>query len=224
MIISNQHLAIGIPLSFPYVPSSFFESFALMEKPNYSLIMKTNGPIDTLRNDIVEKALSIGATSLLMCDTDQVYPFDTVTRLISHKLPIVGASISRRYPPFDKIILRLNADQTGYDSVEEWEDGELLECDATGTGCILYDMKIFRDLPKPWFQFIKDDATGMTIGEDINLCQILKNAGYKIYVDTAVEVGHLTTMIVNQKTHNLYCSMKQKQNKQALERALQNDN
>jgi hypothetical protein len=69
-------------------------------------------------------------------------------------------------------------------------------------------MEIFKKISDPWFEFVKDNETGMVIGEDIYLCQKIKNAGYKIYVDTGVEVGHLTTMIVNQKTHDLYRAMK----------------
>jgi hypothetical protein len=47
----------------------------------------------------------------------------------------------------------------------------------------------------------------MTIGEDIGFCQDLKAAGYKIYVDTSVQIGHLTTMVVNQATHALWKAM-----------------
>ncbi len=91
MKVSNQHLAIGIPCSFPTVPLSFFYSFVHMERPNFTLIHADNGPIDTLRNDIVEKALTIGATSLIMLDTDMIYHPKTITTLLSHNLQIVGA-------------------------------------------------------------------------------------------------------------------------------------
>ena len=224
MNLDSIRLAVGIPCSFPTVPFSFFRSFVMMEKPDYVLITKTNGPVDVLRNDIVEKALAEDATHLIFMDVDQIYPVNTINRLLSHNLPIVGASISRRYPPFDKIILRVNKDQNGYDSVEDWEEGSLLECDATGTGCILYDMDVFRKLDQPWFQFIKDEETGMTIGEDIYLCQRLKDIGYKIFVDTTVEVGHLAQMVINRKTNLLYRSMKEKHHRLNLEQALQNDN
>jgi len=47
----------------------------------------------------------------------------------------------------------------------------------------------------------------MIIGEDVGLCQDLKEIGYKIYVDTSIEIGHLSTMVVNEETHKLYCAM-----------------
>lgn len=205
MKISNISLAIGIPCTFPFIPSSFFYSFVLMEKPSFTFIHADNGPIDTLRNDIVEKALAENCSHLLMCDVDQVYPVDTITKLLAHKLPVVGAKVNRRYPPFDPIMMRITDE--GYKPVDDYKDGDLVPVDATGTGCILYDMSVFKKLPYPWFRFQKNPATGMTIGEDIGLCQDLKAAGYKIFVDTSVKVGHLSTMIVTDATHKLYNAM-----------------
>ena len=206
MRINNVRLAIGVPCSFPTVPVSFFNSFILMEKPSFDFITADNGPIDTLRNDIVEKALAIGATKLLMCDVDQVYHPKTVTTLLSRNLPVIGAAVCRRYPPFDPVILRLT-DQ-GYQPIDEWDDNGMVECDATGTGCIMFDMAVFKKLPYPWFRFQKDPSMGMVIGEDVGLCQDLKAMGYRIFVDTSVPAGHLSTMVVNKATHDLYKAMK----------------
>jgi len=218
MKISNYSLAIGIPLTFPTVPASFFYSFAHMDKtPTYTLIHADNGPIDTLRNDLVEKALQVGASHLIMMDTDQIYPVETIPRLLSRKLPIVGCVVHRRYPPFDPILLRGKLGD--YESIDEWEDGALVEVDATGTGCIMFDMRVFRDMPRPWFKF-RHLENGEGIGEDIGFCSDLRAAGYKIYVDTTVECGHLTTMAVNRQTYNLYKSMKIKQHEKAIAEAL----
>jgi hypothetical protein len=218
MRISNQSLAIGIPCTFPTVPTPFFHSFIHMEKPDFTFINSAIGPVDTLRNDIVEKALEVGATNLIMMDVDMIYHVKTIPQLLSRKLPIVGALSFRRYPPFDSIMLRMTDE--GYTSVDEWEEGELIEVDATGAGCLMFDMKIFREMPKPWFRFQYNPDTKATIGEDIGFCQDLKQAGYKIYVDTSVPSEHLTTMAVNRQTNKLYRSMKIKQHKDALERAL----
>lgn len=217
MKISNQHLAIGIPCTFPFIPSSFFYSFALMEKPDYTFIHADNGPIDTLRNDIVENAFTVGATHLIMMDVDMIYHPKTITQLLSHRLPIVAAMSFRRYPPFDPIMLRVKGDR--YESVDEWKDSELIEVDATGTGCIMFDMGVFRKMPRPWFRFQKDVDTGAVIGEDIGFCQDLKASGYKIFVDTSIPSDHLTTMAVNEKTFRLYRSVKEK-HRQQVSRAL----
>ena len=209
MKISNQRLVIGIPCSFPMVHVSFFYSFLYMERPDFVLVHADNGPVDALRNNIAERALQLGATKLLMMDADMVYHPKTVTRLLSHNLSVVGALCFRRYPPFDSIILMLT--DKGYRSVNEWEEGELVECDATGAGCIMYDMEVFRKMPRPWFRFRTHPDTGLGIGEDIGFCQDLKAKGYKIFVDTTVPADHLTTMAVNENTNKLWEQMKSRQ-------------
>lgn len=205
-MISNFSLCIGIPCSFPTVPIEFFRSFTLMEKPSYTLIIKTNGPIDTLRNDIIEKAMAEGCTHTLMCDVDQIYPVDTITKLLSHKVPVVAGSVPRRYAPFDPIMLRDIDGVPTPMNVGDYKDGELVSVDATGTGCILYNMEVFRKLPYPWFKFRKT-PDGRTLGEDIGLCMDLKKAGYPIYVDTSIKIGHMANIIVTESMHKLWCAM-----------------
>jgi hypothetical protein len=222
MKISNFSLCIGIPLTFPMVPSGFFYSFAHMEKPKeYTLIHADNGSgaVDALRNDLVNMALRIGASHLIMMDTDQIYPVETIPKLLSHRLPVVGCVVHRRYPPFDPILLR--GKPGDYESIDEWERDSLVEVDATGCGCLMFEMQVFKRMPRPWFRFRHLD-NGEGIGEDIGFCSDLKAAGYRIFIDTSIQCGHLTTLNVTKETYALYKSVKIKQHKQALERALSN--
>jgi len=156
---------------------------------------------------------------LMMCDVDQVYHPKTITRLLSHNLPVVGALVHRRYPPFDSLMLKMvktDEVRNAYVPIDEWKDGSLVEVDATGGGCLMFNMEVFRKLPRPWFKMQKN-PDGSTIGEDIGFCMELKKAGYRIFVDTSVPAGHLTTLIVNTATSRLYQAMK---NKEAAEAAL----
>lgn len=215
MKVSNQYLAIGVPLSFPMVPSSFFHSFVHMEKPDFIYIHTENGHMDDLRNNIVEEALRAGVSHLIMMDTDQVYHPLTIPTLLSRKLPVVGALVHRRYVPFDSLMLKLveiDEHTNGYVSIDDWEPDSLVEVDAMGGGCTMFDMEVFRKLPYPWYRNDKPVPAGsQPIGEDIGFCQDLKEAGYRLFVDTSVPAGHLTTMIVNTATSKLYRACKSAQ-------------
>lgn len=216
MKISNFRLAVMVPLSFPLVHASFFHSFVLMEKPDFIYIHADNGPIHALRNNCIERALHEGCTHGIFMDTDQVYHPLTISRLLSHKLPVVGALVHRRYPPFDSLMLKLveiDEKTNGYESIDDWEDDSLVEIDAMGGGCTLFDMEVFRNMPYPWYRDDKPHEGGPPIGEDIGLCQDLKAAGYRLFVDTSVPAGHLATMIVDRKTNLLYRAMKTAQGK-----------
>ena len=103
--INNFKLCIGFLCSWAFVPFPFFRSFVFLERPEFTPIFATNGPIDGLRNKIVAEAMNIGASHLIMMDLDQTYPIETITKLLSHKLPLVGCKVHRRYPPFDPLML-----------------------------------------------------------------------------------------------------------------------
>lgn len=201
-------LAIGFPLVDPTVPVQFFTSFVCLEKPEaYTFLLPQfphgpwSGSIADARNSLVEQAQQAGAKWLLMCDTDQTYPADALVKLLSHGKDVCGVRVHRRWPPFDPIFYRGTVGK--YLSVpdEEAYSGDLIEVDATGTGCLLLNMELFDDLPYPWFSFSVVD--GNAVGEDINFCSKVRDAGRQIWIDTSIEVGHLTTMEVGKTLHQL---------------------
>jgi GT2 family glycosyltransferase len=201
-------LAIGIPNNFPYIPSAFFDSFVMMDKPPFVFVRSSaTHDLAGLRNQIVEQALKAGCTHLIMMDTDQTFQPDTIQRLLAHRKPVVGCMICRRYPPFDPLLF--TGEIGRYTRTEGWTEGDLVEVDATGTGCLLIETDVFRNLPAPWFYFggTKDDP----VGEDIAFCSDVRKAGYKIYVDTGVQAGHLSSMLVTTDTWRLYSHLKDAQ-------------
>lgn len=209
MKLTNFKLAIGFPLSHHYIHSAFFASFATMKTPPYVYLQTSNGPIEEMRNGLVEEALALGCSHLIMMDTDQVYHKDTIPRLLSHKTPVVGCLIFRRYPPFDPIMLKGSIGK--YQTIDEWEPDSLVEVDATGTGCLLFDMEVFRSMPYPWFRVRRHmERTGApsVIGEDIGFCSELKDAGYRIFVDTSVPAGHISQLQITEGTWRLYNRLK----------------
>jgi hypothetical protein len=201
-------IAIGFPLVDNTVPVSFFTSFSCMEKPGeYVMLIPQfahgpfSGNIADARNSLVEQAQMEGASHLLMLDTDQVYPPETLTKLMSHKVDICGVRVHRRWMPFDPIFMR--GDVGEYESVpeEEMYSGKLIDIDATGTGCLLFDMKVFDKVRFPWFKLgIKN---GKPVGEDIYFCSKARKSGIRICIDTSIEVGHLTMIEVNRWLHQI---------------------
>lgn len=199
-------LAIGIPHNFVMIPSNFFDSMMMLKKPSGFIYIRdySVNSIDIMRNTIVERALDESCTHLIMMDTDQLYHSDTLLQLLSHDLFVVGALVYRRYPPFDPLMFRGKINY--YQSVNKWEENGLVEVDATGTGCLMFNTEVFKTIKKPWFKFKKNPnrVKGGVVGEDIGFCSELKKAGYKIYVDTSIPAGHLSTMVVDKNTYDWY--------------------
>jgi len=202
-------LAIGFPLVNDQVHVNFFTSFSMMRKPDQYQILIPQSPhgpwscnLAQARDSIVSQALLNGASHLLMCDTDQTYPPDTIARLASHDVDVCGVLVHRRWPPFDPIFMRGSL-KTGYEHVLEdaMYSGKLIEIDATGTGCLLINMSIFDEMCGPWFKF--DTIRGSVVGEDFYFCNRIREAGFRIFVDTSIEVGHLATIEINKTLHQI---------------------
>lgn len=68
---------------------------------------------------------------------------------------------------------------------------------AAGFGFIAMKNGVFESLPRPWFETVfqrieNEDGREMYLpwGEDFSWCKKAKDAGYKIYLDPSIQVGH----------------------------------
>lgn len=68
---------------------------------------------------------------------------------------------------------------------------------AAGFGFISMKSGVFESLPRPWFETVfqrieNEDGREMYLpwGEDFSWCKKAKDAGYKIYLDPSILVGH----------------------------------
>jgi hypothetical protein len=203
-------LAIALPAQEEKPDWGFVDSLVIMDKPYDWVYMRPTFPVsfpaslDDVRNNLVEQAFESDCTHILMLDTDQRYPRDTIARLFAHEKKIVRAQVHRRYPPFDPILL-VSDDQGRYQHIpdEEWVRGGLIEVDATGVcACGLFDMEVFENVAHPWFE-TRNGPHGV-VGEDVHFCEKAREAGYKIYVDCDLKVGHLAKFEIGEKFYNLY--------------------
>ena len=209
-------LAIGFPLVNDEIPVPFFLSDELMNKPDkYTLLVPKfpHGPwscnLAEARESIVWQALREGASHLLLCDTDQTYPADTINKLASHDVDVCGVLVHRRWPPFDPVMFRGEHPKYGHVPDDEMFSGKLVEVDATGTGCMLINMAVFDVIESPFFKFdtYKEGETTKPIGEDFYFCNKVRKKGIRICVDTSVRVGHLTTVEINETFYKICKNM-----------------
>lgn len=215
MNIELIKLGIGLPVTDRRFDKDFGLSFAIClastvaEGISCTLLTPTQEIYDhaeniaIIRNSLVAQAKENDCTHLIMMDTDQVYHPNTIIKMLAHDVDVVGALVHRRYPPFAPILYRGELSKYKYVSYEEMYSGDLVEVDATGCGCILYTMDIFKALPSPWFEK-QIGKNGKPIGEDIGFCSRLRSVDYKIFVDTSIQLDHLTTFRVNRGTYDLF--------------------
>ena len=208
----NFKLGIAEPSARAFEYARYHRSFTLLEKPNpftYIVPFSETGDfpenIGNARNGIVTDALDQGCTHLLFMDTDQVYyDRDMIPRMMSHNLPVVGTVVHRRGEPYDPLVMRGEPDKYVFIPDEEVFSGEVIEVDATGMGCMLVKTEVFLDIPQPWFELVPGKDGHKTLGEDINFCWNLRQAGYRIFVDTSIKITHLMVFEVDELFYKVF--------------------
>lgn len=144
--------------------------------------------VDVSRTMLVEDAIENNADYILWIDDDQIPPIDTLKRLLSHGKDIVtGLYVGKNVDCNASTVFRKTERDTYNPFVAKAliEHGGLYEIDACGMGCCLTSVEALKKIGEPWFKYSK------AFGEDIFFCRRAQEAGFKIYVDTDVHVGHM---------------------------------
>lgn len=160
------------------------------------------------RTRLLKRAIEWQARYALWLDTDHSFPPDSLLRLLSHQLPVVGCNYPRRVEPSGPVAVRIGADgrmEHVWTTEELARNRAVEEVAHLGLGLCLVDMsalhlvKAHVDSSGPgwahWSPFDRKLLPGTTarMGEDASFFHELREAGVKAYVDHALswEVGHI---------------------------------
>lgn len=160
--------------------------------PGSALWLSSEGSssVDAVRNHIVESFMAQPEWKwLCMIDSDMTPPPHAVAELLGVDVDIVAAKCFQRYPPFFLTAALLE----GGDRVTR-TGCTLVEAVRTGFGCILIRRRVLERMSPPWFQ---NTIPGM--GEDFAWCERARGLGFRIYIDEALDVGHLGIISVDQE-------------------------
>ncbi len=180
-----------------------------------SLFLTRVPSISVARDTLVKSALSANCDYILFLDSDHIVenidPNTALGQLYSviNKDPKTkeGKIISGlyrakqstgfnwaawvRYDPAKHGVLQGVEKKKGYISIMEWT-GNFLEIDVVGLGFCLVNMKVFREVPGPWFNWNEQGE----ISEDFFFCELAKKYGYNTKIFTDVRLSHLGNLKV----------------------------
>lgn len=206
-------LAIALCNNQHTVPADFFWNFISIAKPSNHVVLRGQSRLKAASlNRLCEEAWRLKVDKILFMDIDQIFPFATIPKLIGRDLPIVSGlayTVSYPYSPAAGWLKEIEKGEEKYvgkfqcvnqdgkvwkENYAPFPDNEdhLVEVDWTGVSCLLVDMEVFEKIKFPCFKELWDDEIGDRIaGHDVLFCEAVRKAGYKIYVDTLVQCGHL---------------------------------
>lgn len=184
----NTKLAIGIATTGGIKTRTFVALIKLFKKdPQHTFIIAWEGcNVHQTRTNIVKEAQKYNCTHLLFIDYDMLFEDDLAEKLMKHDKDIIGVNSMVRDLPLTTTVKLHN--EKGEQIYEP--STELFECQAVGTGVMMIKMSVFDKLPQPWF-FYEQNGGEMKTGSDMWFCNKAKEAGFKIWCDPRIKVGHI---------------------------------
>jgi hypothetical protein len=193
-------MKVGIGISSGEIArwAIFYDSLMHVDLPagvDMEFIQARGAVISENRNGIAEIALKRNCTHVWYVDDDQVFAPDTLARLLAHDLDIVSGLYLQREPPFHPHVYD-EEDEAGFckwRSLREFEAG-LVSVKATGAGCLLVKREVFEAMERPWWRLGQITMDGW--GDDLNWCHRAREAGFSVWCDLGIMVGHQTSLTV----------------------------
>lgn len=154
-------------------------------------IIRQSSEIASARTWLVQEALQKDLTHILFIDSDMYFQADIINKLVEEDKDIIGIEYNKRQFPLEMIGA----------AVEKRTEDMPYKARYAGTGVLLIKLDIFRD-PKfgivdeqgtrqPWFQFARGANGELVMGEDVWFCNIARSAGYDVWIDPRIKVGHV---------------------------------
>ena len=199
--VLKMFITIGMPLYNNMPIETFLSVLKILDsvdKKEYSFVNTRNYPIHYARNYLAEQFLKNKKSDyLLFLDSDMIFTNEEtfIKRLLEIDADISSALAFKKGFPYEPTMYKKEPVGEKCKSIEEYEEGEIIEVDAVGMACCLIKRKVFETIKQPWFGFItlEDDF----LGEDLTFCKKAKEAGLTIKVDTGLIAAHVGGIIDN---------------------------
>jgi hypothetical protein len=169
--------------------------------------------VSSARNSLTRRFLDeYDAEWLLWIDADMAFEHDALPALLASAdatgRPIVGglcfgAYFGRLFPTIYQFVQTDGQIRTV--RVEDYPLDSLVPCAATGAAFVLIHRTVLEAMREkafnsafPWFQ--ETELGGQPAGEDITFCIRAGICGFPVYVNTAVQIGHHKSTVLDHAT------------------------
>lgn len=174
-------ICLGIPSYKTIHPRTLNSLLRLVEASEHDFIfsVRNHHSIAHNRNKIVEEAE--GSDYILFVDADMTFGEGTLKRLLAQNKDIIGVDYSYKELPRQTTVK--------HDFKETPK--ELFSCRAVGGGILLVKTSVFKKIAKPYFVMDHNEEGYIAKGEDVYFCEKAREAGFEIYCDPTLIIGHV---------------------------------
>jgi hypothetical protein len=144
------------------------------------------------------------AKKIIFIDDDMVWEFEDLQKILKSEKNIVSGFYKMNWgDKKNKNFLAATKNEKFMLEKDIKNKTELIEVEAVGFGFISIDFEVFKKIQFPWFEvfhlFDKGKSIVVNKGEDFTFCEKAISAGYKIYADPTIKLGHEKTHVLDFK-------------------------
>lgn len=143
------------------------------------------------RNIGVFQAQQAGATHIIMIDADMTFDPYSIQKLIECDKDIIGADYNEKKFPLTPTIKRFDENDELILVPHEDLPKEVFEVDRLPGGFTLIKMSVFKKLKRPYFQAPSGKTYEDFTTEDYWFSKLAKKAGFSLWCDPSLRVGHV---------------------------------
>ncbi len=169
---------------------------------------------EVARNEGIRSFLKLQAEWLMWVDTDMSCDRDAIEKLLAtankHKADIVsglGFIYKRTAQEIIPNGYMWSEELNYYVEIDDYKPGKVYEIDATGSGFILINRRVFEAWDNEfWHETWREHPrTGTPMGHDVAFCETSKRElGFKIVWDTNVRTGHVKPFQLTETNYLAY--------------------
>jgi len=145
------------------------------------------------RNDLCQQTLRDGHSHLWFMDDDHAFPPQMLHKLLAHDKPLVSPICLTRVHPFKPVQYTERNEDNDLQylpiPLSKANTDGLVEIQAGGCAGMLIRRDVLEAIEPPWFEYADRS-------EDIIFCEKAKAAGFDLYADLSLRLGHVTTAVV----------------------------
>lgn len=152
------------------------------------------------RENLAFKCKSEMYNWLLFIDSDMIVPGDLIERWFPKigQYGIICAPAFKRFTPHTPCFYEEVSVDKGMIKIipfKDWPKDKMFEAQASGASCMMISTEVFHKMSPPYFYPYP------TTGEDITFCIKAREAGFKVWIDPTVRIGHLSTRPVYEEDY-----------------------
>jgi len=180
---------------------------------NLFITHQTGIRTDRNRNIILRRVIEQKKVDyILWLDSDMLYPIDIICKYMQVKFDVMGCLYFKKPPPHDPVVYIRNKTSATKPFAALHPSGikenTIYTVDGIGFGGMMVNMKVYEALGrKKWMHYGKNfhlpyDAKDR-LTHDLQFCEDVQKAGFKIALHGSVRAGHITDTAIDEEMFNI---------------------